>query len=116
MNTLLQYAELASLILSVAGGLAAIGVRAWLFLDHGKPDVRAQWLLKAIQLAVQSRQEWDQLVGVGSGTTPEAAILKEIAATAEQWLGTHGIHMHLDPDTVRLVLAELRGIAKAPAS
>lgn len=107
MNTLIQYVEFAALVLTIAGGVGGIVANVWGAIDHGHPDARRAWLLRAVHLALVARGELETVLGP-KAITLEAGALKDIAATAETYLATHGLHIHLDASTLRLILADLR--------
>lgn len=109
MQTLIQYAELAGLILTIATGLAGLIASVWGYIDHGHPDARREWLLRATKLALAARGELEAWLGPAAPIM-EVSKLKDIASTVENYLATHGLHLHVDEDTLKLILSELRQI------
>jgi|SRR5579859_7075618 len=107
MNQLLQYAELAVLILTIASGLGGIIAYIWGIIDHGHPDVKREWFLRAVQLALAARGELETVLG-SAAPVLEQQQLRSIASSVENYLAAHGLHVHVDNDTLKLILAELR--------
>lgn len=108
MQQLFTVAEWASLILTVALGLAQIGLLVWKYLDHGHPDARREWIQKAVELAVLARGEADTVLHVGTGTAVEEKVCVDLAHRAEAYLADHGLRLSLDSETIRMVLNDLR--------
>lgn len=111
VQQLLTFAEWASVILTVLLGIARIGLGVWKYMDHGHPDARRDWISEAVNLAVLARGEMDSLLKVGAGTPIDQAVAKDIAGRAQQYLHDHGLTgIHLNEDTVRMVLNKLRDL------
>lgn len=108
VNTLIQYAELASLLLTVLAGTGAIVVKVWTVLSHGHPDAMRDWIQEAVGLAVAIRDDGDKILGLAPNSPLEKKTVADIAGVAETYLHNHGISAHLDEATIQMVLAVLR--------
>lgn len=108
LQQLVDALEWVGVILTVALGLARIGLSVWKYLDHGHPDIRRDWVSRAVELAVLAQGDVDSLLHVGPGTPIEAQVCRGLARRAETYLADHGVHLSLDSETVRMVLNDLR--------
>lgn len=112
MNQVLQYLELGVFILSLVTGIAAVVARAWLYLDHGRPDARLDWLQRAVALGALTVGAGEDLLKTVPGAPVDQKIAEDIAHRASQYLKDHGIAASLSPETVRLILNDLRTPSK----
>jgi|SRR5690348_101446 len=112
MQSIVQYLELAVFLLSLATGVAAIAAKAWLYLDHGRPDARLDWLQRAVALSALTVGAGEDLLKTVPGAPIDQKVAEDIAHRAGQYLHDHGVSVTPSPETVRLVLNDLRTPSK----